>query len=157
MSFSLALANGDLVLQGGQLSIVAGSQKLLQDLYCWTQTRMGSDIYNLGYGSLIDGGTQPNGTIVTSPIGTMSWSITQTLIQQDITRICAAYQAEQNARMQSDLQQFNKSTLTDDEILAGVNGITFNSNLDMLIVNISISNKSGSTFTIAIPIQGTVL
>lgn len=157
MTYSLQVSNGDLVAQTGQLSTVTGSQKLLQDLALWVLTRMGSDQYNTGYGSLVDGGITPTGNIVPSPIGGSTWSVTQNAIQQDLTRIVSAYQAAQNARMQADLAQFGKSTLTNDEICTGISDIDFSVNIDVLTVNVAVTNASNNQVSFSIPIQGSVI
>ncbi len=154
MSYSLQVVNGDLSVQAGQVSVVTGSSKLLQDLTLWVLTKMGSDPYNIGYGSLIDGGTQPNGTVVSSPIGTHQWTSTQALIQQDITRIITTYQSQQNARMQADAQAYNKQTLTQDEILTGMTGITFSNDITLLTATVYITNASNNQLQITVPLQG---
>ena len=157
MSYSLQIKGGDLVAQAGQLSIATGAQKMLQDLQIFVMTQMGSDPYNPSYGSLIDGGIQPNGNVVSSPIGTMNWSLTESFIQQEISRIVSVYQASQNTRVQQDLQTYNKNTLTSDEIVTALTGISINQNIDTMIVNVSIQNASGNELTFSIPVQGSIL
>jgi hypothetical protein len=156
VTYSIQVANGDLVATAGQLSTVSDSAKLLQDLTLWILTKMGSDPYNPAYGSLIDGGTQMNGINVPSPIGTTTWSIAQSQIQTDITRIITLYQAQQAARIASDLQTYNKSTLTPGETLTALNGISFNNDYDTLTVTVSITNAANQNVTITLPFSGTV-
>lgn len=157
MSWSILLDNGDFSVQNGSFAKAIGSQKLLQDLSDWILTRMGTDIFEPAYGSLINGGFLTDGTPVNSPIGGTNWPQIESFIASDIQRIIGLYQKVQAQKIQQDQQIYNKVTLSPDEVLKSLDGISFNQNEDTLIVTISISNMSGQQTTINIPIENGIL
>lgn len=53
MSFDLKMKNGDLSIDKGQLEIVTGSDKLIQDILKIAITPAGANQFSLWYGSLI--------------------------------------------------------------------------------------------------------
>lgn len=138
MTWSLKVSNGELALDGGHLGTVAHEDKLLQDLRHFLLEKMGSDPMHPSYGSLIDGGRQPDGTIVDSPIGSYDFNSVALDIESDIRRIAAVYQRQQLERAKSDRLRYNKSTLTAGEILAEVTYITFEQRQDALEVSIGV-------------------
>lgn len=151
MSWSLQVSGGDLVVNQAQLSTVANEAKLLQDLRHYLLERMGTDSLHPEYGSLIDGGTKPDGTEVPSPIGHTDWRQIALSIEADIRRIGAAYQSAQLNRAKSDRLRFNRSTLTAGEVLASIDSVVFTQDQDALLVTINITAGSGkgSSFTIS--------
>lgn len=153
------IKEGDLVVGNGRMATVTGSQKLVQDLRCWVLQRMGSDPYQLGYGSLIEGGVQPNGVVVESPIGMVitNWGEVESFISSDIQRIVSLYQNEQSRRIREDQSIYNKITLTPDEILKSLDNITYEVQEDTLNVVIHISNMAGQSFEVGLLTEGTGL
>lgn len=154
--FSIAIKNGDIYAPGGSFATVTGVNKLLQDLRCWILTRMGTNEFQPSYGSLLDGGVEPDGTIVQSPIGsvTSDWSSIESFTASDIQRVCSSYQKEQARRIEEDQETYNKITLIPEEILKSVNSIEFNIvESTKLGVLVSISNVKGEIGTLEIPVN----
>jgi hypothetical protein len=138
MSWSLQVSNGDLVLEGGKLGTVTGSNKLLQDFRHYLLEHMGNDPLHPNYGSLIDGGMKSNGQVVDSLIGSTDWNMVTLQLESEIRRIAAAYQKSQLNRAQNDRTYYGKSTLSVSEILAAVTAVNFTQNADALLVEIVI-------------------
>lgn len=138
MSWSLRVSNGDLALDGGKLGVVSGSNKLLQDLRHYILERMGTDPLHPSYGSLLDGGTRPNGQEVPSPLGRTDWNVVALEIESEIRRIAANYQSRQVERAKADRLYYGKSTLDQGEILAAVQAVRFKQSLDALNVYVVI-------------------
>lgn len=142
------------MLAGSSLATVTGSNKLTQDLRCHLLEHMGTDPYNPGYGSLIDGGVNAVGQVVDSPIGSNNWDLVQHNLSIEIRRIIAVYQAAQVERAKTDRLRYNKNTLTTDEMLIGVGAIEYVRNQDQLTVNITLTIGNGATQQIALNLPG---
>jgi hypothetical protein len=108
---------------------------------------MGTDPMHPEYGSLIDGGRLPNGTIVESFVGSDSTSLFR--IEEEVSRIIQNYSIQQNIRIKSDIASFGKTTIADSEIIKSVRSIgtkRFGSKL-ILQVNIVMRNSNSVTIT----------
>jgi hypothetical protein len=152
MSWSLQITNGDFAVRGSQLSVVTGAQKLVQDLRVTLLEKMGTDDLHLGFGSLIDGGTLPSGTVIPSIIGTSDPNLAAAAIRSDVKRICEDYQKRQVARVKDEKLKYNKSTLTPDEILVGVSNIAITQTTDSLFVTISLKTGAGTQTSLSVPV-----
>jgi hypothetical protein len=157
MSFSLAIISGDISPSAGGLSTVTGAQKLGQDLTSLFLTHLGSNPYNPSYGSLIDGGVRSDGTVVPSPIGSSNIQSVQASMTTEINRLVSLYQAQQTAKINSDLSLYNKITLSPDEMLQSVSSIDFTISFDYLIINITIQTGSNDSVTVTVPLQGSTI
>lgn len=123
MSWSLAVQNGDLSISGSQLATVSKDRKLIQDLRHHILEQMGFDKLHPGYGSLLDGGIDRDGVQHESLIAHESLQLGAILIESEIRRILADYQAQQLARARSDRYRYNKTTFTANEVLATIRNI----------------------------------
>jgi hypothetical protein len=144
MSYSLMIANSDLSFNGTSLDTVDGSNKLVQDLMCCVLEPMGTDQMYPSFGSLIDGGIDPNGDVISGVIGTPNDGVAAALVSSEIQRICAAYQAQQQARYSNDVQTYGKSTITASEALLSVNGVTATQTTDVMSINATLSTGTGN-------------
>ncbi len=144
--------NGDLALDGAKYGIVNGNAKLVQDLRAQLLERMGTDSAHPGFGSLIDGGRQADGTEIPSPLGGIDWNRIVLDIETELRRIEKDYQSRQAARINSDRYIYSNSTLTPDEVLVGINGIQFQRVQDTLFVKVTITTASGNENTLNIPV-----
>jgi len=140
MSWSLRISNGDLVLDGAAFGTVANENKLVQDFRHYLLTHMGSDPDYVAYGSLLDGGTKPNGQYVESVINEDNWATARLRIESEIRRVGTQYQRQQIERAKRDRDRYNKSTLTLGEVLASINEIAFSQLADALYVTVFISS-----------------
>lgn len=151
MSWSLALQNGDLALSGASLATVTDANKLTQDLRCALAERMGDDDMHPTFGSLIDGGVTPSGQVIPSVIGMDDVNQVAATIQSEVTRIVAAYQAQQLNRAKDDLTTYNRVSLSSAEVLLS-STIDFVQETDSLLVTITLSTAAGEDITVALPI-----
>ena len=76
MTYSLAIANGDLVRTGNTLAVVYGTEKLKQDLCLWVTERYGIDRFHPKLGSVLP-----------DFIGSLITDSTRAQIQAEILRI----------------------------------------------------------------------
>jgi len=156
MSWSLRVSRGDLVLDSSSLGSVAHEHKLVQDLRLWLMERMGHDQFHPNYGSLIDGGTTPEGKTVDSVIGSMNLNVTALEIEAEIRRVGAAYQRMQIDRARSDRDRYGKSTLTGGEILAAIKTITFDFKEDRMDITVLIESARGNEAALSLNLPGVI-
>jgi hypothetical protein len=143
MSWSLQISNGDLTFNGADMTTVQGAEKLVQDLACCILEPMGTDSMHPSYGSIIDGGTSPDGTFNQGIIGSRNNSFAATYVDNEISRICHQYQAQQQARFTADVAVYGTSTLTASEALLGVQGVNATADQDRLLVTATLQTGSG--------------
>lgn len=153
MTWSLKLQNGDLVISGSGLGTADNEAKMVQDLRCQLLEKMGNDVLHPEYGSLIDGGITPDGTVNESVIAGDDWGLAKIKVQNEITRVINDYQRRQLERAKFDRAQYGKQTLTPREVISGINGITFVESLDQLIVQVHLQTMSGQSETIDLTVN----
>lgn len=151
MSWSLQLRNGDLTVDRGQLGIATGISKLAQDLRCHLLEKMGTDPLHKGYGSVLDGGTREDGVEIPSIIGETDEDLIVSFIGTEVNRIVRLHQNEQLNRAVSDRLRYNKTTLTDDEILETAD-VKLVHTADTMMVQITLHSSTGASQRIGIPL-----
>src|SRR3954463_12305873 len=151
MSYSLQVRHGDFVTTGASLGTVTREVKMTQDLTHWILERMGTDDVHMGYGSLLDGGTLPDGTEVEGVIGTYDWELAALEVERDLRRIISEYQAIQLRRAKGDRTTYGRGTLTPEEVVMEVPSIDYTQAVDVLIVTINIVTASNAYLQIALP------
>ena len=134
MSFSLRVANGDLCLQGSQLGIVYGSEKLKQDLSLWMAERFGVDRFHPSYGSYLE-----------NYIGGIIGANTRSVVQQEAMRILDNYQKIQYSGLQSSPTLYSLA-----EILYSINGVTVGLSYDTVSIQVAVSNAELQTAVITV-------
>lgn len=157
MSWSLKLTHGDFELSNASLGTVTAENKLVQDFRCYLLERMGTDNLHPGFGSLIDGGIQPDGTEVESPIGESDVQTVVLFLEKEIRRIGSDYQQRQLARAKSDKFTYSKVTLTAGEILVGIPSVTFTQTMDTLDVVVALQTGNNTQRSLTIPVPNTLL
>jgi hypothetical protein len=148
MTYSLKLQNGDLSFGSKGLEIVDNESKMIQDLSLELKQKMGTDEMHPDYGSLIDGGENPDGFIYESIIGESDLSMVDLRVRSEILRIVGNYQQRQLARAKADKMKYNSQTLTKGEVLIGIDNIDIIQKLDRLDVKVHLITASGSTQTV---------
>ena len=123
MSFSLAIAGGDLVVQGQSFGIVYGVDKLVQDLNLWLTEGYGGDIMHPELGSVLE-----------TWIGGMITAATQANVQAEVLRVLQNYQLVQINGMKNNPSKYSLS-----EILYSVNDIQVTLTYDEVAVTVSVS------------------
>lgn len=145
MSWSLALQDGDLTMEGGSFQQVSGGQKLLQDLICWCAEPIGTDDMHTDFGSVFDGGTLPTGEVVPSPIGNPDQQAVQNQIETEVQRIIGLYKVAQLARIRRDNLIYGRSTITPDEVVANIDAIDVSTDMDTMNVQVKVSTYAGQS------------
>ena len=138
MSFSLAVAGGDLVQEGSHLAVVTGTNKLKQDLTLWMCERYGIDRFHPVMGSVFQ-----------NYIGGVITSHTRAMVQSEANRILSNFQKVQYMGLRN-----NPSLYSMGELLASVNGVSVTINYDSVYVLVSVSNGAQETTAISVT-QGT--
>lgn len=128
MSFSIAVENGDIAVQGDHFAIVNGSDKLQQDLTIWLKERFKSDRFHPQYGSTLD-----------SYIGGMMTNSTVYEIESEVNRILRNYQSLQIKKFKED-----SSSLSPSEILAEVTAVVANPYYDAVDVMVYFKTFQGT-------------
>lgn len=157
MTYSLNIQGGDLSLGGpGGLSVVSGTDKLIQDLKCWLLEPMGTDPLHPDYGSILDGGATPGSSVSAGMIGTTLDGVALLRVEAEVTRVLNLYQRQQINRLQIEQSLYNgKNTYTHGEILASVDSVIAKQFKDTIIVNVVIRTANGQTLTFSQPLGGT--
>lgn len=151
MSWSLQVRNGDLALSGASYGVVTGGNKLTQDLRCALLEHMGTDPSHPTFGSTIDGGMRSDGTYIPGVIGEGRSDLALIRIEAEIRRIVRDYQARQLERAKNDKLTYGKATLTGNEVLMNLVGISASQSLDTLNVKVQIQTARGTeTIDIAV-------
>lgn len=151
MSWSLNLRNGDLTVDRGQLGVATGFNKLAQDLRCHLLERMGNDRLHPGFGSVLDGGTREDGIEIESIIGETDEGLIVSFISGEINRIVQEHQAKQLERAVEDRLRYNKTTLSDEEILEAAD-VKLVHTEDTMMVHITLRSSTGAQQRIGIPL-----
>lgn len=134
MSYSLAIADGDLVQRGSRLDVVSGVEKLRQDVYCWLTERYGGDRFHVNMGSILQ-----------DFIGGIASESTRVEVQSEIFRVLQNYQAMQLRRFKENPERMSAS-----ELLVSVDDIMASLNYDTVRVAIKLRNGSNQSTTIKV-------
>lgn len=138
MSFSLQVANGDLVMGGDQLAIVYGSGKLMQDMTLQLAERYGIDRFHPAMGSMFQ-----------NYIGGIVNYNTQSMVYAEAMRVLDNYQ-----KMQFQAFRASPSNFSLSELLYAINSVNANITLDTVNVAVSVCNAQQQTITTTVS-QGT--
>lgn len=131
MTFSLALVNGDLAPQGGQLQIVYGVAKLKQDMDLWIRERFGVDRFHPRYGSILE-----------DFIGGIVEEDTGVEVTEEIMRVLRNYMAVQKFAFTSAPQAFSLS-----ELLLDVAAVRTNVSYDTVTSQVTVVNGDRAPVT----------
>ena len=153
MTWSLNISNGDFVVTSAHLGTVTNQQKLLQDFRCAILEQMGTDNLHPDFGSLIDGGVNPTGEVVSGVIGRTDIDEVTMIIESEVSRIARYMQRTQLARAKSDKLTYGRATLSPQEVLLSLNGISFVQKEDLLLVNISLTAANDQNFEVELAIN----
>lgn len=128
MSFSLALANGDLVTSGSLFSTVTGGAKLRQEIDTWLREIYRVDRFHPEYGSVLQ-----------NFIGSVISDRMSHDIEVEVHRVLSNLQKLQVKRMQQYPLKY-----TPDEILRTVNSVKSKALFDSIYVNVVFESASGT-------------
>ena len=154
MTWSLKLRNGDLERSSNRLAKVTNETKMIQDLRIQFLTKMGIDDLHPEFGSLLDGGTTPDGIAHDTFIGTDDKENAKLLIQSELHRIINDYQQKQLVRAKRDKMVYGKATLTPSEVVLRVNAINVIEYLDAFNITIDITTASKTSEILELSVTG---
>jgi len=149
MTWSFQVYNGDLNISGpGGFATVTGQQKLIQDLKDWLLTPRGTDPFHPDFGSSLDGGVMPDGTVIEAAIGSLITAESMTSIESEVRRVLNAYQQQQLNRIAREAPLYaGQNTFSAGEILQSVNDVNVTQVGPTLLVAVSITTGDGSALT----------
>jgi phage baseplate assembly protein W len=132
VSYSLAIANGDLVQQGSTLAIVSGIDKLKQDLQLWVLERFGGDRFHPAMGSILQ-----------DMIGGRITSNTVDRISNELWRVLDNYQRVQFKAFKENPQAFSLA-----EILYSIDDISVRASADRIIAVVKVRSAANTAASI---------
>lgn len=134
MSYSLSIANGDLVTQGSDLAVVWGIDKLKQDLQLWVTERYGGDRFNPKMGSVLQ-----------DYIGTVITPRTKAEIYDEVMRVLDNYQRVQMYGFKREPRNYSMTELLDE-----VENVSVNVTYDTVSVSVSVRTVARDNTTITV-------
>jgi phage baseplate assembly protein W len=134
MSFSLQVANGDLVQAGSSLGIVYDSNKLQQDMTLWLAERYGIDRFHPAMGSQLQ-----------NYIGGIINYNTQATVYSEVMRVLDNYQ-----KVQFQAFRANPSLFSLAEMLYAINSVNVNVGYDSVSIVASVCNAQQQNLTTAV-------
>lgn len=134
MSYSLAVADGDLVQNGSQLSVVYGVDKLRQDVNCWMMETLGCDRFHSNYGAALQ-----------DYIGGVVSGSTKSQVQAEVLRVLQNYQTLQVRRFKE-----NPEKMSGSELMVSVDDISVKISYDTVYVTIKLRNGTQQYTTIKV-------
>lgn len=135
---TLALSNGDLVMESGSLKTLDGPAKIRQDIALALGERYGDDPYNPAWGSVLP-----------RYIGEPITDDTPMLVQAEVNRILQQYIANQQARLAAASLNNQQHTISTSEIIRTVNSVDVSVSWDTISVLIDLTTMAGQTMTIS--------
>lgn len=138
MSWSLRIANGDLVPNRGSLVVARNETKLIQDLRGFILQELGTDMYHPAYGSNIERALGEDSRMATMEI------------ESELKRIVRTYQERQIARARTDQIARGQISLEQGEVLVSLDDISFKQTEDHLEVNMAVKTGDARSFNFSI-------
>lgn len=135
---TLALSNGDLVVDSGVLKMLDGPAKLRQDIALALGESYGDDPYHSGWGSVLP-------RYIGEPIN----EDTPMLVQAEVNRVLQQYIANQQARLEAASLNNRQHTISTSEIIRTVNSVDVSVQWDTITVLINLTTMAGQTMTIS--------
>ena len=132
MSYSLAIADGDLAKRGSQMALVFGVNKLKQDMNCWLLEQYGGDRFHVNMGSVLQ-----------DFIGGVVSGSTRAEVEAEIMRVLENYQAMQVRRFKENPQKFSPS-----ELLVSVDSVDVTVDYSVVRATVRVRNGSNEATTI---------
>lgn len=134
MSYSLAIADGDLVQQGSQIGLVFGINKLKQDINLCLMEHYGVDRFHVNMGSILQ-----------DFIGSIASKSSLAEVRAEVLRVLQNYQTMQLRRFKENPELFSAS-----ELLVSVDGITTSLSYDTVDIMVKLRNGSGRKLSIKV-------
>lgn len=133
--------------------MVTGTQKVFQDLKHWLLEPRGNDVMHPEYGSTLDGGINPDGTVVGTHIGELIDRERLMDIEAEIRRIIFAYMQQQVERVRREsIELRGKNTLSFGEIVASLDRLDVLPIHDVVLARVMLRAQGGQLVNLLQPV-----
>lgn len=139
---TLALKNGDLVVQAGGHKTISGPTKITQDLSLALGETYGADRFHPDLGSVLD-------DFFGQPIGDM----TEAMIETEVARVVNLYIAKQQQQVLHDRLEYRQSRFDSSDIVTSLDFIEAKADYDQIRVRLSLRTAAGSSVAITRTVQ----
>lgn len=149
MTWSFQIKNGDLNFAGpGGFATVTGQQKLIQDLKNWLLEPRGTDAFHPDYGSILDGGTANDGSVIEGSIGSVVTPEALLVIESEVRRVLNGYQQQQISRLQREAPLYGGlNTFSAGEVLSSVDDVQVIQIGDTVLVTVIVTVGDGNSIS----------
>lgn len=134
---TLELRNGDLVLGAGGYSMVAGPQKVIQDMGIMVREPLGVDRFHPRWGTILD-----------DFIGEAINEESEMRVRAELQRLIQNYVVMQTRQIQADHDAGRRPRFRPSEIVTDVAGIDVQQRFDRINVRVHLITASGEEVTI---------
>lgn len=139
---TLRLLRGDLVLTGSEFQMVAGEDKIQQDLRGGLIEPLGNDRFHPGWGSVLN---RFIGIGVVNPLNVSR-------VAQEITRVIQNYVAVQRDNLQRDAMSGKQSRYTTADVIRNVEGVSMSTREDKVYGTIKLSTYGAYNINFTMPV-----
>lgn len=138
---SLTVHNGDLVIEGGGLSLIEGGPRVRQDIGLALREPYGADRFHPRWGSLLD-----------TFIGTLLAPDDYVLLEAEARRVVNNYVALQQVQLQMDATAGRASRFGTDEVVMQARAAKFDRVADQLVMDIALDTLGGAEIRAAVEV-----
>ena len=139
---TLALKNGDLVVESGGNKTVSGSTKVAQELYLSLGEPYGSDRFHRDLGSVLD-------DFFGQPINDM----TEAMVEAEVIRVVRSYIETQRLQVLEDHLESRQSRFDASDVVAEISHIDVTVDYDKILVKLALRTATGSQVAITRTVQ----
>ena len=139
---TLALKNGDLVVESGGHKTVSGSAKVAQELYLSLGEPYGSDRFHRDLGSVLD-------DFFGQPINDM----TEAMVEAEVIRVVRSYIETQRLQVLEDHLESRQSRFDASDVVAEISHVAVTVDSDKILVKLALRTATGSQVAITRTVQ----
>lgn len=139
---TLALKNGDLVVESGGHKTVSGSTKVAQELYLSLGEPYGSDRFHRDLGSVLD-------DFFGQPINDM----TEAMVEAEVIRVVRSYIETQRLQVLEDHLESRQSRFDASDVVAEISHVDVTVDYDKILVKLALRTATGSQVAITRTVQ----
>ena len=139
---TLALKNGDLVVESGGHKTVSGSTKVAQELYLSLGEPYGSDRFHRDLGSVLD-------DFFGQPINDM----TEAMVEAEVIRVVRSYIETQRLQVLEDHLESRQSRFDASDVVAEISPVDVTVDYDKILVKLALRTATGSQVAITRTVQ----
>lgn len=139
---TLALKNGDLVVESDGHKTVSGSTKVAQELYLSLGEPYGSDRFHRDLGSVLD-------DFFGQPINDM----TEAMVEAEVIRVVRSYIETQRLQVLEDHLESRQSRFDASDVVAEISHVDVTVDYDKILVKLALRTATGSQVAITRTVQ----